>query len=593
MDNPIFSESIASVHDAPKSSGSSTSSGLQQRSCAKCPSRMSSVDRDKHLNCIKCRGYECSVELRCEECKDWSKEEMLAHEKIRKSLASKSKGRGKSSSKSNKKPASSPSTSVTLDLEDRFEAQHNRMLREMDERMELLSSSLLGQIKNLIGFQDFNPNPNANPNSHDALVFPGRASYHTVPEPPQPQTKTASVRSRESLVSEGGTGAWAAGVAHARVVDESLPKARAAQAPIFHGENRDFPAGSSGTEDRREWSYEDDGMDDDDDELEDRDHAAEPPLDRAFARLVDYIYERFPHSEPQSAAPRCEYETYFAVADLPEPARKFMRLYPRVSEIQKTVHDYATNLSWESRPLFRVLPSRHRAFSIGDEPDFCRQRFINSDFARICRSKSVAKSRMVSVSLADLERLDRVSRMILAGDSQCYWFLSALLVQLKEDGYQLSNPSLFDKSISSLSSALATQTNVTSCLSEFITAKRRESYLSHSSFTLPESLKRDLLVAPGTDSLLFNQPLLSSAIENMKEDSLLSSTSSLASISKAAIKSKSQGGSGKCAFPFDAPRAGTSGFHKRSSSPYRRGSKRGRGGRGAAPSSSRGRGFRR
>ena len=282
---------------------------------------------------------------------------MLAHEKIRKSLASKSKGRGKSSSsKSNKKPASSPSTSVTLDLEDRFEAQHDRMLREMDERRELLSSSLLGQIKNLIGFQDSNPNPNANtnPNSHDASAFPGRASYHTVPEPPQPQTKSASVRSSESLVSEGGTGARAAGVAHAQVGDESLPKARAAQAPHFHGENRDLPPGGSGTGDRREWSYEDDGMDDDDDELEDRDHAAEPPLDRAFARLVDYIYERFLHSKPQSAAPsapRCEYETYFAVADPPEPARKFMRLYPRVSEIQTTVHDYAANLSRESRPF--------------------------------------------------------------------------------------------------------------------------------------------------------------------------------------------------------------------------------------------------
>ena len=270
-----------------------------------------------------------------------------------------------------------------------------------------------------------------------------------------------------------------------------------------------------------------------------------------------------------------------------------MRVYPRVSEIQTSVHDYAANLSRESRPLFRVLPSRRRAVSIGDDPDFCRQRFLNSDLARICRSRSVSKSCMASVSLADLERLNRVARMILAGDSQCYWFLSALLVQLKEDGYQPSNPSLFDKSISSLSSALATQTNATACLSEFIMTKRRESYLSHSSVTLPESLKRDLLVAPGTDSLLFNQPLLSSAIENVKEDSLLSSTSSLASISKAAIKSKSQGGSNKYTSPLDAPRPGTSGFRKRSSSPYRRGSKRGRGGRGAAPSSSRGRGFRR
>ena len=111
---------------------------------------------------------------------------------------------------------------------------------------------------------------------------------------------------------------------------------------------------------------------------------------------------------------------------------------------------------------------------------------------------------MASVSLADLERLDRVARMVLAGDSQCFWFLSALLVQLKEDGYKPSNACLFDKSISSLSSALATQTNVVSCLSEFITAKRRESYLSHSSFTLPESFNRELLVTPGTGSFLFN-----------------------------------------------------------------------------------------
>ena len=87
LDNPGFSDSITEVHDAPKSSGSSsTSSGQPQRSCARCPSRMSSIDHDKHLICIRCRGYERSVNLRCE---SWSKEGMLGHETIRKSLASK------------------------------------------------------------------------------------------------------------------------------------------------------------------------------------------------------------------------------------------------------------------------------------------------------------------------------------------------------------------------------------------------------------------------------------------------------------------------------------------------------------------------
>ena len=122
-------------------------------------------------------------------------------------------------------------------------------------------------------------------------------------------------------------------------------------------------------------------------------------------------------------------------------------------------------------------------------------------------------------------------------------------------------------------------------MSEFITAKRRESYLSLSSFTLPESLKRELLVALAANSLLFNHSLLSTAIEKMKEASLLSSTSSLASISKAVLKSKPPGGQGAYQSPLNASRASPSGFRKRSASPYGRGAKRSRGGRGATPSS--------
>ena len=100
-------------------------------------------------------------------------------------------------------------------------------------------------------------------------------------------------------------------------------------------------------------------------------------------------------------------------------------------------------------------------------------------------------------------------------------------------------------------------------------------------------------MAPGTDSLLFNQPLLSTAIENMKEDSLISSTTSLASISKAALKAKALGGSSKYTSPLATPRAVTSGFRKHAASPPGRSSKRGHGGRGTTPSSTRSKGFRR
>ena len=196
------------------------------------------------------------------------------------------------------------------------------------------------------------------------------------------------------------------------------------------------------------------------------------------------------------------------------------------------------------------------------------------------------------MNISDLERLERAAHVILAGDSQCFWFLSALLAQLKDDGYCPSNPSLFDRSISAFPAALAAQTSVAANVSEFVTTKRRESYLAHASFTLPDNLKRELLVAPGTDSLLFNQSLLSTAIKNMKEDSLLSSTSSLAALSKAASKNKPQGGTSRYSSPLDAPRAGSSGLRKRSASPYRRGAKRSYGGRGGTPSSAKGKGFR-
>ena len=152
LDKPGFSDVIAvEVHDAPKSSGSSSaSSGHPQCSCSRCPSRMSSFDRDRHLVCTRCRGYECSVDLRCEECEIWSQEEMLAHEKLRKLLASKSKGRGKSSTKSSKVPASPPKTSAEMDLDSRFAAQYDLISLDIDAKMDKLSSSLLGQISSLI-----------------------------------------------------------------------------------------------------------------------------------------------------------------------------------------------------------------------------------------------------------------------------------------------------------------------------------------------------------------------------------------------------------------------------------------------------------
>ena len=108
-------------------------------------------------------------------------------------------------------------------------------------------------------------------------------------------------------------------------------------------------------------------------------------------------------------------------------------------------------------------------------------------------------------------------------------------------------------------------------------------------------MKRDLLVALGPGSLLFNQPHLEKVVNTVKEDSIISSTASLASLSRATSRGRSgASGSGRYSSPLDFSRPGPSGYRKRSASPSRgSANKHGRKGRGMTPSAGRGKGFRR
>ena len=304
--------------------------------------------------------------------------------------------------------------------------------------------------------------------------------------------------------------------------------------------------------------------------------------------MLHYIQDRFPHSVPASAPrepARCEFEEFFSTSEATSSAKPILTLYPRVDEILDSCADRAARYAKESKPLHRVLPFKRKATPVGDRPDFCMARYINSDFSRRSRQKKILRSRASSMTLCDLERLDQASRSVIAGQSQSFWLLSSLLAQLRDEGFKPADPNLFDQTITTLSASLASQTNLTSGISEFVTSKRRESYLAHTSCPVGESVKRELLVAPGIDNLLFNQPLL---------EKVVSTTAFLASISKAASRGRSgASGSGGYASPLDFSRPSTSGYHKRSASSARGSNKRARRGRGRTPSSSRSKGFRR
>ena len=69
--------------------------------------------------------------------------------------------------------------------------------------------------------------------------------------------------------------------------------------------------------------------------------------------------------------------------------------------------------------------------------------------------------------------MDCASRSLVAGQSQSFWLLSSLLAKLRDEGFKPADPGLFDKDISTLSASLASQTGLSTGISEFVRSKRR------------------------------------------------------------------------------------------------------------------------
>ena len=191
---PGFQVDVADVEvhqvDVPKSSSGSSSSGeAARRSCTKCHFRMSSFSLDRHLFCTKCRGSECTVSSRCDECFSWTKEETEGYVKLRKSLTSKSK-KNKSSSRSSSPPRS---TAPDSDLDSRFAAQFDSVNKVMDEKLDEMSTYLMSKFSLMLA--QFQSGSNLVSFSGDSVV-PGYSGCLT--EPPSLQTPVCT-KSRTGL----------------------------------------------------------------------------------------------------------------------------------------------------------------------------------------------------------------------------------------------------------------------------------------------------------------------------------------------------------------------------------------------------------
>ena len=304
--------------------------------------------------------------------------------------------------------------------------------------------------------------------------------------------------------------------------------------------------------------------------------------DSTSARLADLIYRVCPASRPlfDPKAPRCEFEGWFGQPEASTSSQRF-RLYPRVAEVQEEVAARSESLARRSKPLSRILPARARSYSLADDTIFAASQPVNSAFAQLTGSKTLATRRWGSVSFKDMERLERLFLNQLEVTSSSLWLMSGILAMLKQDRFQPSDPALFNSALSSVSAALSRHARSSAAGTGFIRAKRRESLLAHTTLPVPESQKRSLMTSSG----LFDSGLLAEVVAQVHSSSQISSNLALSRSLRRGRPSQTPSSS-----PLTGPRLPSFSrgrpYGKRSASSSRSGSrKRFRGGKGGAPSS--------
>ena len=135
----------------------------------------------------------------------------------------------------------------------------------------------------------------------------------------------------------------------------------------------------------------------------------------------------------------------------PASSSSWSRVCPRVPAVESEVADRAAALHRRSKPLSAVLPRKIRRYVVADQPLFAAPQPVNPSFSRLAGASAVGSKRWGSLTFAEMERLERLFRCQLEATSSSLWMMSGILAMLKRDGFNPSTPGLFNTAISSVS----------------------------------------------------------------------------------------------------------------------------------------------
>ena len=121
-----------------------------------------------------------------------------------------------------------------------------------------------------------------------------------------------------------------------------------------------------------------------------------------------------------------------------------------------------------SKPLSQIIPSRSRNYAVADRPLFAASLTVNPSFAQLAGTRTVGLRRWGSISFSEMEWLERLFRAQLEMTSSSLWLMSGILAMLKRDGFQPTDPTLFNAALASASATLSQQDRSSSAGSAFL-----------------------------------------------------------------------------------------------------------------------------
>ena len=591
LDEPGFVPPVPPV-PPPSSSDSSVETPVDgRRKCIACPRRMSKKSADRHTLCVNCRGFDCDVHSCCEECLEWSEEEVIKYAKYRKSLKSwESSSRSKTSlptpppATSGPSPPPAPQPAPHADLQ----SQVDSLNLTFQSLSDSINSKLQDFMSQILGHNQSSSQPRLGPDAGEphpgrtageSRMFQGMGASSRTPLVPPSTSFPLPHDVRAPQPEQSGRAPprsppFAAPRDSAHQAPRPPPSFEVPPQPSTSGWVPPGPPPPRSSHDS--FASESEASDGD---------SVASFRDSASARLADLIYEVCPESRPlfDTHAPRCGFEAWFGQPEATASKQRFC-LYPRVAEVMEEVAARSEALARRAKPLSRVIPARARSYALADDAVFASSQPVNSSFAQLAGSKAVGSRHWGSITFSEMERLERLFQNQLEVTSSSLWLMSGILAMLKRDSFQPTDPTLFNSALFSVSAALSRQARTAATGSGFIRAKRKDSLLAHTSLPVPETQKRSLTVTPGSSSGLFNAELLAEVVSQVQSSSQISSNLAL---SRSLRRGRSAPSSSS---PLTGPRSSSFSrgrpYGKRSSSSSRSGGcKRFKGGKGAAPSS--------